>query len=79
MSELRMYPLPPKYGLNRAEAAAVIGVGPTKFDELVATGAMPAPHIVGSRRLWGHSELIAAFLALPTTEKRATNSWDGEA
>ena len=35
-----------KRGLNRKEAAEYIGVGSTKFDELVKVKRMPAPRLL---------------------------------
>ena len=65
-----------KRGLNRVEAASYIGVGTTKFDELVATGAMPKPRCVGSRRVYDRFELDVAFDALPHEGEDAVNGWD---
>ena len=56
--------LPPR-GLSREIAAAYIGVGSTKFDQMVKDGAMPRPRIHGARRLWDRSELDIAFSNLP--------------
>ena len=43
-------PLPPT-GMRRTQAAAYIGVFPTKFDEMVLQGTMPQPKEIGARRL----------------------------
>lgn len=50
-----------KLGFRRAEAAACIGVSPTKFDLLVKDGRMPRPHRIDGVVLWRADELIAAF------------------
>jgi predicted DNA-binding transcriptional regulator AlpA len=48
-------------GLDRVKAAAYVGVGPTKFDEMVADGRMPKPARVDGRVLWDRHQLDAAF------------------
>jgi len=66
-------------GLKREEAAAYIGVGPTKFDEMVAETEMPAPRIIGRRRVWDREEIKLAFKELPKIdEKENENPWDEE-
>jgi hypothetical protein len=61
-------------GLSRGEAAAYIGVAPTKFDEMISDGRMPGPKIIDARRVWDIRALDRAFEALP--DKEATNPWD---
>lgn len=56
--------LPPR-GLNRVQAAAYVGLGATKFDELVAAKKMPGPKRVGCRAIWDRKQLDSAFEALP--------------
>jgi predicted DNA-binding transcriptional regulator AlpA len=65
--------LPPR-GLSRVQAAEYIGVSPTKFDELVAQGAMPKPKRIGARTVWDRLKLDQAFEALPGDDK--VNPWD---
>jgi len=69
--------LPPR-GLRREIAAAYIGVGSTKFDQMVREGAMPKPRIHGGRRLWDRSELDVAFGELPHDgdSRECENPWD---
>jgi len=55
----------PPRGLNREEAARYIGIGTTKFDELVADGRMPKPKRVDGRNVWDRIALDAAFTDLP--------------
>jgi predicted DNA-binding transcriptional regulator AlpA len=57
--------LPPR-GLSREESAAYVGVGATKFDEMVADGRMPAPKKIDGRKVWDRLNLDSAFVALPT-------------
>ena len=56
--------LPPR-GLSRAQSAAYIGTGTTKFDELVADGRMPKPKRIDGRNVWDRLGLDEAFAALP--------------
>lgn len=55
----------PPRGLCREEAARYIGVGLTKFDEMVADRRMPRPKRVDGRVLWDRIGLDAAFTDLP--------------
>jgi predicted DNA-binding transcriptional regulator AlpA len=48
-------------GLNREQAAIYVGVGVTKFDEMVADGRMPQPKEIDRRRVWDRNELDAHF------------------
>jgi len=48
-------------GLNREEAARWVGVSPTKFDELIASGRMPKPKRVDGRVIWDRLKLDAFF------------------
>jgi hypothetical protein len=64
----RHHALPPTLaprGLDRAAAAAYIGVGVTKFNEMVADGRMPAPKCIDSKKIWSRPELDKFFEALP--------------
>lgn len=56
--------LPPR-GISRVEAAAYVGVSPSKFDELVNDGRMPRPRRIDGRKVWDVRELDLAFNALP--------------
>lgn len=51
----------PPRGLNRVMAARWVGVGPTKFDELVADKRMPQPKRVDGRVIWDRYALDAYF------------------
>ena len=59
-------------GLRRADAAAYVGVGPTKFDELVATGCMPKPFRIDGAA-WDRKRLDLALDALSDGE--SNNPW----
>jgi len=69
--------LPPR-GLSRAQAAAYVGLGVTKFTELVADGRMPKPTRIDGRIIWDRIKLDEAFAALTeaTEEARSENEWD---
>jgi excisionase family DNA binding protein len=55
--------LPPR-GLSRAQAAEYVGVGVTKFDQMVADGRMPNPKRIDGRTVWDRAAVDAAFGAL---------------
>lgn len=57
--------LPIRRGLGEAEAALYVGLGATKFRELVADGRMPRPRLIDGSRVWDIHMLDAAFAALP--------------
>ncbi|QXC49885.1 hypothetical protein KHC17_18715 [Agrobacterium salinitolerans] len=56
----------PPRGLSREEAARYIGVGSTKFDEMVSDRRMPKPKRVDGRVVWDRISLDAAFSDLPS-------------
>lgn len=55
----------PPRGMNREAAAEYVGVGSTKFDEMVADGRMPRPKRVDGRVIWDRLKIEAAFTDLP--------------
>jgi excisionase family DNA binding protein len=61
-------------GMSRDEAARYVGVGVTKFDEMVADGRMPRPKRVDGRVIWDRIRLDAAFSDLP--EEKRSNPLD---
>ena len=67
--------LPPR-GLSRVQAAEYIGVGVTKFDEMVVDGRMPKPKRIDSRTVWDRIKLDEAFAALDDAAG-PKNEWDG--
>lgn len=52
-------------GMSREESARYIGVGATKFDEMVADRRMPRPKRVDGRVIWDRVKLDMAFSDLP--------------
>lgn len=63
----------PPRGLSREEAARYIGVGTTKFDEMVAQRRMPKPRRAGGRVIWDRVELDIAFGDLPHQEEKTAS------
>jgi excisionase family DNA binding protein len=59
----------PPRGMSRDEAARYVGVGATKFDEMVADGRMPRPKRVDGRVVWDRIKLDMAFSDLPEDTK----------
>lgn len=55
----------PPRGLSREEAARYVGVGSTKFDEMIKDGRMPKPKRVDGRTVWDRVALDIAFSDLP--------------
>ena len=73
----RRHVLPPNCplrGLNREQAAEYLGVGVSKFDELVRDGRVAKPIRVGGRLIWDRLKLDLFFDALPDDGER--NPWD---
>ena len=66
----------PRRGLSREEAAMYIGISPSKFDELVGDGRMPAPVKIDGRKVWDIRHLDLAFDAL-SKEDEPPNTWNG--
>ena len=66
----------PFLGMNRTEAAAYIGVSPSKFDEMVTDGRMPPPKRIDTRCVWDSRQLSSAFDKLPGGADDDRNEWD---
>ena len=62
-------------GLSRVQAAEYIGVGVTKFDEMVDDGRMPKPKRIDGRVIWDRIKLDAAFAVLDDADA-TKNEWD---
>ena len=67
--------LPPR-GLSRVESARYVGVGVSKFDEMVDDGRMPKPKRIDARTVWDRLALDSAFAALPDDGEGEANPWD---
>jgi hypothetical protein len=55
----------PPRGMSREEAARYIGVGATKFDEMVSDRRLPRPKRVDGRVIWDRLRLDARFPTCP--------------
>ena len=64
-----------KRGFNRSEAAEYIGVGTTKFDNLVNQRRMPQPRQIDTHTVWDVCELDEYFDQLPQRGERPRGSW----
>lgn len=64
----------PPRGLSREEAARYVGIGTTKFDEMVKAGRMPQPKQLDGRTIWDRFALDLAFADLP--DKQHKNFFD---
>lgn len=60
----------PPRGLSREEASRYVGVGTTKFDEMIADRRMPKPRQIDGRTVWDRVELDMAFSDLPHQGQR---------
>jgi len=67
----------PPRGMSREEAARYVGIGTTKFDELIAARRMPKPRQIDGRTVWDRVELDIAFSELP--HQGAGNFFDRKA
>ena len=63
-------------GLRRPQAARYVGVGVTKFDEMVSDGRMPKPREIGTVKVWSRIELEEAFYDLPPATDGSGNPWE---
>lgn len=66
----------PRRGLRREDAAAYVGVSPTKFDALVEDGRMPKPFRIDGCVLWDIRRLDLAFDALSEQSPRRLAPWE---
>ena len=64
----------PRRGLSRVEAAQYVGIGTTKFDEMVKDRRMPRSFAIDARVLWDIRDLDIAIDALK--EGPVANPWD---
>lgn len=77
MIDTRDLPPLPRRGLRRIAAAAYVGVGATKFDEMVSDGRMPQPKRVDGCVIWDVRALDLAFDALPDNANAEVDTWEG--
>lgn len=53
--------LAPRRGLRRNDAAAFLGLSPSKFDEMIKAKRLPAGFMVDGCRIWDLRDLDLAF------------------
>ena len=63
--ELRQEEAMTPRGLSRPTAAEYVGCSPRKFDQMIQDGLMPAPRLIGTKKIWDRVELDEAFEELP--------------
>jgi hypothetical protein len=67
-------------GLSRDQSAAYVGVGVTKFNEMVEDGRMPKPKHVDGRVIWDRYGLDRSFEALDADDTddmaKAKQAWE---
>ena len=67
-------------GLSRDQSAAYVGVGVTKFNEMVEDGRMPKPKHVDGRVIWDRYLLDQSFEALDADDTddttKAKQAWE---
>lgn len=56
--------------MSREEAARYVGVGTTKFDEMVTDGRMPRPKRIDGRVVWDRIRIESFFTDLPDDTAR---------
>ena len=61
-------------GLSRPTAAEYVGCSPRKFDQMIQDGLMPAPRLIGTKKIWDRVELDEAFEELPRELEQG--KWD---
>jgi len=66
----------PPLGVNREQAAALVGISASLFDKAVVAGTMPKPRKIGGRLVYDVTEVADAFRRLPHQER--DGELDGE-
>jgi hypothetical protein len=62
-------------GLSRLEAAAYIGISPSKFDELRKTNRIPPPKVLDGRLIFTTERLDEFLDALPDENQTDNDDW----
>lgn len=55
----------PPLGINREQAASLVGISPSLFDKAVEAGTMPKPRVLRGRNIWDVAEIAEHFRAIP--------------
>lgn len=61
--------------MRRDDAAAYIGISPSKFDDWVIRGVMPKAKRQDGVRVWDRVRLDQAFELLPDEAETTSDSW----
>jgi predicted DNA-binding transcriptional regulator AlpA len=69
------HPISPR-GLRADDAAAYLGMGKTKFLELVNRAMIPRPILIDGIKVWDRFDLDAAFDAAKEDTPTENNSFD---
>ena len=64
-----------KRGLSKIEAAEYVGVGKTKFNDLVNSNRMPSPRLADTKPVWDVRELDDYFDRLPIKGEAQKDVW----
>jgi len=76
MSEVQARPRPIiRRGLSRLEAAAYIGISPSKFDELRKANRIAPPKVLDGRLIFTTERLDEFLDALPDENQTDNNEW----
>jgi hypothetical protein len=65
----------PRRGLSRVEAAAYIGVSPSKFDQLRQSGRLAAPKVLDGRLIFTVERLDDFLDSLPDENQLDSDEW----
>lgn len=71
-------------GVNREQAAALVGISASLFDRLVHDRLMPDARMAYGRLIWDVQEVVSAFRALPHRSEtvdagaKSGNPWDDD-
>jgi hypothetical protein len=76
-SERRLTAIRPmlRRGLSRVEAAAYIGVSPSKFDQLRHSGRLAAPKVLDGRLIFTVERLDEFLDSLPDENQASDDEW----
>jgi hypothetical protein len=65
----------PRRGLSRTEAAAYIGISPSKFDELRKANRIAPPKVLDGRLIFTVERLDEFLDALPDENRTSNDDW----
>jgi hypothetical protein len=65
----------PRRGLSRVEAAAYLGISPSKFDEMRKDGRVGQAKLIDNRKLFDIRMLDEVFDALPSEGHDEADDW----